>query len=63
MTRLEHRARQTAVLREASEVYRGKDESEVRQRLEAFQAKWQGSEPKAVATLGRDFDQALVYLR
>ena len=63
MTRLEHQARRQAVLREASEVYRGKDESEIRQRFESFRAKWLESEPKAVATLTRDFDQTLVYLK
>lgn len=63
MTRVEHKARRQAVLREASEVYRGKDESENRQSFEAFRAKWEESEPKAVATLARDFDQTLVYLK
>ena len=63
MTKKEHRARRTAVLKDAREVYRGKDESEIRQCLETFRAKWLESEPKAVATLGRDFDQTLVYLK
>jgi len=63
MTRIERQAQRQAVLREASEVYRGKDESEIRQNLEAFRVKWGEREPKAVATLGRDFDQTLAYLK
>jgi transposase-like protein len=63
MTRIEHQARRTAVLKEASAVYRGKDESEIRQSFEAFRVKWEASEPKAVATLARDFELTLVYLK
>ncbi len=63
MTREERRARRQAVLRDAAEVYRGEDEPDIRRRLETFRAKWQDKEPKAVATLERDFDQTLTYLR
>lgn len=61
--REERKARRQEVLKDAAEVYRGEDEPEIRRRLEAFSAKWRGKEPKAVATLERDFDQTLVYLR
>ena len=63
MSREERKARRQEVLSEAAEIYRGKDEPEIRRRLEAFSAKWRGKEPKAVSTLERDFDQTLVYLR
>jgi transposase-like protein len=62
MTREERRERRQAVLRDATDVYRGKDEAEIRGRLAAFRATWAEREPKAVATLERDFAQALAYL-
>ena len=55
--------RRREVLTDAAEVYRASDEPEIRDRLAAFRAKWREQEPKAVATLERDFDQTLVYLR
>ena len=55
--------RRAEVLSRASWVYRGKDEEEIRQHLAEFRARWQESEPKAVQTLERDFDQTLVYLK
>lgn len=63
MTPDERRARRQEVLAEATRVYRGRDESEIRRRFDAFRAKWAEQEPKAVATLERDFDQTLVYLK
>jgi transposase-like protein len=63
MSREQRKARRREVLRDAAEVYRGRDEPEIRTRLDAFSAKWRDKEPKAVATLERDFDQTLVYLR
>jgi hypothetical protein len=63
MSREQRKTRRGEVLAEAAEVYRGKDEAEIRGRLEAFRAKWQDKESKAVATLERDFDQTLTYLR
>jgi len=63
MARKERRARRQEVLREATEVYRGKDESEIKRRLEGFRSKWAEREPKAVATLERDFEETLAYLR
>lgn len=63
MTRRQRQKRRREVLTDAAEVYRGQDEPEIRRRLEAFQAKWREREPEAVATLGRDFDQTLAYLR
>jgi transposase-like protein len=63
MTRVQRKARAREVLKDAAEVYRGQDEPEIRQRLDAFRVKWHEKEPAAVATLERDFDQTLVYLR
>jgi transposase-like protein len=63
MSREERKKRRREVLRDAAEVYRGEDEALIRGRLAAFRAKWREKEPKAVATLERDFDQTLVYLR
>lgn len=63
MSREQRKARRREVLKDAAEVYRGQDEAEIRERLDAFSAKWREKEPEAVATLDRDFDQTLVYLR
>ncbi len=63
MSAKERSQRRQEVLSDAARVYRGKDEGEIRQRLEKFRAKWQDQEPKAVETLERDFDQTLVYLK
>ena len=62
MSRKERREHRKEVVEGAAKVYRGKDEAEIRARLEAFQSKWADKEPKAVATLGRDFDRTLAYL-
>jgi transposase-like protein len=63
MSRKDRQARRREVLKDAAEVYRGRDAPEIKGRLDAFSAKWRDKEPKAVATLERDFDQTLVYLR
>ncbi len=63
MSPKERRQRRHEVLADATWVYRGQDEGEIRQRLEEFRAKWQGQEPKAVETLERNFDQTLAYLQ
>lgn len=63
MNAKEKRERRQEVLSDATRVYRGKDEGEIRQRLAEFRDRWQEREPKAVATLDRDFDQTLVYLK
>jgi len=63
MSREQRKTRRREVLTDAAEVYRAKDEAEIRGRLEAFRTKWREKEPKAVATLERDFDQTLAYLR
>jgi len=62
LTREERRERRQTVLRDATEVYRGKDEAEIRGRLAEFRATWAEREPKAVATLERDFALTLAYL-
>ncbi len=63
MTREQRQERRQAVLADATAVYRGQDAQEIRRRLESFRTKWVEQEPKAVATLERDFDQTLVYLK
>lgn len=63
MDRKERRKRRAEVLEDAAQVYRGKDEMEIKQRLNEFRGKWGDKEPKAVATLERDFGRTLVYLK
>ena len=63
MSRKERRERRAEVLADAAEVYRGEDEGEVWRRLGAFRVKWAEKEPKAVATMEREFERTLVYLR
>ena len=63
MNRKERQKRRSKVLADATEMYRGKDEAEIKRRLESFRKKWAEKEPKAVATLERDFDRTLVYLK
>jgi transposase-like protein len=59
----ERQRRRREVLAAASAVYRGESESEIRGRLARFREEWGKREPGAVATLEREFDQTLVYLR
>jgi transposase-like protein len=61
MTREEKRERVTAVLQDACAVYEAPTAKQARQRATTFREKWADVEPKAVATLGRDFDQTLTY--
>jgi hypothetical protein len=63
MSRKAHQQRRREVLADAGGVYQGEDEAEIRQRLGRFRDKWGQTEPAAVATLGRDFERTLVYLR
>ena len=63
MTREQRKARRQEVLKAAAEVYRENDEPTIRQRLETLRTKWGETEPKAVATLERDFDRTLSYLK
>lgn len=63
MSREQRRQRKADVLADATAVYAGQDEAQMRQRLAAFRSKWGETEPKAAATLERDFDRTLVYLR
>lgn len=62
MSRKEQKERRAEVLGDAKEVYQGEDEGEIKGRLEAFRNKWAQKEPRAVATLERDFDRTLAYL-
>jgi len=61
MTREEKRARLLAVLEEASAIYDAPSAAEARARAAAFRLHWQEQEPKAVATLERDFEMTLTY--
>jgi len=62
MDRRQRREHGQAVLSDAAAVYHGTDETQMRQRLADSRAKWGQSEPKAVATLERDFDRTIAYL-
>jgi len=61
MTREQKRLRVLAVLTEASAIYDAPDAAAARERAAAFHLHWQEQEPKAVATLERDFDMTLTY--
>ncbi len=56
------RQRRREVVKEAAAIYQGADRAEILRRRDEFVAKWRESEPEAVATLLRDFEQTLVYL-
>jgi hypothetical protein len=62
MDRNERREHGHAVLSDAIAVYHGTDEAHMRERLANFRAKWGQSEPKAAATLERDFAHTIAYL-
>jgi transposase-like protein len=59
MSRPERRERIKVVLADASAVYKAASAREARERAAAFRATWGEREPKAVATLERDFEQTL----
>lgn len=59
MSRPQRRERIKAVLADASAVYKAASAREARERAAAFRVTWSGREPKAVATLERDFEQTL----
>jgi len=61
MTRDEKRERIKAVLSDACAVYEAPTAEKARQRAAAFRARWGAAEPKAVATMERDFEQTLTY--
>ncbi len=61
MTREEKRERVKAVLEEACAVYEAPTAEQARQRAAGFRMTWSEWEPKAVATLERDFEQTLTY--
>jgi len=56
------RQRKKAVLVEASWVYDGTSETQMRERAEVFRQAWADREPDAVANFLVDFDKALAYL-
>ncbi len=63
MSRKERQERRKEVVEDASQVYEGKDEKEIKELLDKFHKKWVGREPKAVATLEREFGRTIVYLQ
>lgn len=63
MSAKERSSRRKELLSDAARVYRGEDEGQIRARLGEFGTKWSQAEPKAVATLERDFECTLVYLK
>ena len=62
MTRQAKRQRKKALLADASWVYDGTCEADIRERAARFQDTWQGREPEAVANFLVDFDKTLSYL-
>jgi len=61
MKREEKRERVKAVLADACAVYEAPSAEQARQSAAAFRLTWSELEPKAVATLERDFEQTLTY--
>jgi transposase-like protein len=61
MTREQKRERVKAVLGDACAVYETATAEQARQRAASFRLTWGEAEPKAVATLERDFEQTLTY--
>lgn len=56
------RARRREVVKDAAAIYQGNDRAEILRRRDEFVAKWQESEPEAMATLLRDFEQTIAYV-
>jgi transposase-like protein len=63
MDRPQRRQRRREVLHGAAAVYQGTNAAEIKERLTAFRATWGEREPKAVATLEREFERTIVYLQ
>lgn len=61
-SREEKREQRREVVKEAAVIYRGQDRAEILRRRDQFVAKWQETEPEAVATLLRKFDKTIEYL-
>src|SRR5262249_51182171 len=61
-TRQARRQRKKALLADASWVYDGACEADIRERAARFQETWKGREPQAVANFLVDFDKTLSYL-
>jgi transposase-like protein len=61
MTSEQKRERVKAVLGDACAIYEAATAEQARQRAASFRQKWGTIEPKAVATLERDFEQTLTY--
>ena len=51
MSKKDRQQRRREVLEDASQVYKGEDESEIRRRMLGFREKWSLKEPNAVTTL------------
>jgi transposase-like protein len=61
-TRKAKRQRKKALLADASSVYDGAGEADIRERAEKFRDTWKGHEPDAVANFFVDFDKTFSYL-
>jgi transposase-like protein len=51
----------TQFLRQAAQIWQAEDETTARQCFRTFCQQWQSKQPKAIATLTRDFDQTLSF--
>ena len=60
-TRKAKRRRKKAILADASWVYDGAGEADIRARAEVFEVTWHAQEPAAVANFWIDFDKTLSY--
>lgn len=60
-TRKAKRRRKNAILADASWVYAGDGEADIRARAEGFKVTWHAQEPEAVANFAIDFDKTLSY--
>lgn len=63
LDRLSARAYRRAILEEAALIWQADGERQAWQYFHAFCIKWQTSQPKAVATLQRDFEHTLVFFQ
>ena len=61
-TRKAKRQRKQALVADASGVYDGAGEADIRERAERFRDTWKGREPEAAANFFVGFDQTLSYL-
>lgn len=63
LDRLNARAYRRAILDEARLIWQADGEAQAWQRYHTFCKKWQATQPKAIATLQRDFERTLVFFQ